>query len=532
VDDENNKHSSVSNTYEIDQRAIKVFLDWLPDNWLPRKQDPDFFVDYLVEIVDQGESTGLHFAAQVKGFEDEPNGRTQLSYRFKTKHLKYYLHRSQHPVFLFLINATTREGFWFFAQKHLKENVSSKILDDQQSLTIHFSAEDNLLNSTKFKCLLPEAESYVRDLHPGSVQAALQKRKLELESKDPRCSVSISIQDGKEHIVVNPKEDFSFNFRVRKPNTEDWRDFFERGTKLELSPGDFETEGAPLLENLAKASGDNIAIQFGTTHPASVHFVCVTESGTKTIPVDGHMRAGTKFLTFEGGLPNSPLKIDFEVSLEAVQKAEAFQSKIRFSPSKWAGQHILLLNHFDQIKTFAESFLSPVNPKAEIYVRGNSVVNCDLSGGITKTIRQMLNSIEWFRKCRWLSNYYHINPILPALNKLTKDQMEDVDVLYGLLSQPEYVSPAPFVKAAFTTEIVPSENDVKGYDNILTDGLLNFTLLEKTVDFFGMPVRVGAIRCQLTGMKLFSKSAMQDGKVELAFEGTQESKQISKFLIS
>ena len=66
------------------------------------EQDPDFFVDYLVEIVDQGEPTGLHFAAQVKGFEDEPNGQKPLSYSFKTKHLKYYLHRSQHPVFLFL----------------------------------------------------------------------------------------------------------------------------------------------------------------------------------------------------------------------------------------------------------------------------------------------------------------------------------------------------------------------------------------------------------------------------------------------
>jgi len=532
MDEENGEHPSVGKPYEIDQRAIKVFQSWLPDNWLPRPQSPDFFVDFLVEIVEGGEPTGLHFAAQVKGFEDDPSGQKPLSYSFKTKHLKYYLHRSQHPVFLFLINVITREGFWFFAQKHLKENVPSKILDDQRSLTIHFSADDNLLNFTKFKCLLPEAENFVRDLHPGSVQAALQKRKAELESKDPRCSVSISIQDGKEHIVVNPKENFSVVFKIHTPNSEHWRDFFERGTKLELSPGEFEIEGAPLLENLAKSLGNKIAIQFGTTHPASVHFVSTTEAGTKTIPIEGRMRIGTKFLSFEGGLSNSPLEIVFEISLEAVQKAETFQSKILFSPSKWAGQHILWLSHFDQIKTFAESFLNQVSPKAEIYIRGNSVVCCDLIGGVTKTIRQMLNSIDWFRKCRWLANHYHINPKLPPLNKLTKDQMEDADFLYGLLTQSEIVSPAPHVKAAFITESVPSECIVLDNESFLSDGVLKFTLLEKNVDFLGIPVPIGAISCRLSEMKLFSKSVLKDGKVELVFEGTQETKQTSTLLSS
>lgn len=528
MDNEDSKHVSVGKTYEIDQRAIKVFLGWLPDNWLPRKQDPDFFVDYLVELVDKGEPTGLHFAAQIKGFEDESSGKKPLSYPFKTKHLKYYLNRSQHPVFLFLINVTTGEGYWLFAQKHLKENVPSKTLDEQQTFTINFSADDCLFNSTKFKCLLPEAERYVRDLHPGSILAALEKRKSELESKDPRCSVLISIQDGKEHIVVNSKENFSFNLKVHNPNKEHWKDFFERGTQLKLSAGEYEIEGAPLLENLAKSLG-NIAIQFGQVHPASVHF-STTGVGAKIIPVDGQIRAGTKFISFEGSLPNSPLGIAFEVSRETIEKAETFQSEIRFSPSKWYGQHILWLSHFDQIKTFAEFFLDSKGPKAEIFIHGNSVVNCDLNGDTPKVIQKMVSSIDWFSKCRWLANHYRINPKFPPLKSLTKDQMEDVDVLYDLLTQPEVVSPAPFAKATFVTESKPVEDIMRSDETFIKDGTLTFTLLEKMVDFFGASIRVGAIFNRLDRMKLSSRTVLENGNVELVFEGKQETIQISKLL--
>ena len=209
-----NRHSTVGKAFEIDRAAIKIFDGWLPNNWLPRKQDPDFFVDYLVEIVENSEPSGKHFAAQVKGYEDARDEKKALKYPFATKHLKYYLHRSQHPVVLFLINVTTGEGYWLFAQKFLKEKVPHKILDSQDSFTIHFSAEDSLLNSTKFKCLLPEAEKFVRDLHPGSIKAALEKRKADLEAIDPRCSISISVENGNEHVVVTPNEPFSFTTKL------------------------------------------------------------------------------------------------------------------------------------------------------------------------------------------------------------------------------------------------------------------------------------------------------------------------------
>jgi hypothetical protein len=274
VKDKRKNHSSVGKPYEIDQSAIKFFLRCLPNDWLPRKQDPDFFVDYEVETVEQGEPTGLKFAAQVKGYEDV-SGKRPLSYSFNTKHLLYYLERSKHPVFLFLINVTASEGYWLYAQKHLKEMASQKALANQSSLTLHFNGGDSLSNFTKFRCLLPEAEKFARDLHPGSIWAASQKRKAELESKDPRCSVSVSVKDGVEHITILPKESHSFEMRVSSKNIEGWQNFTERGTEVKVERGEVEIIGAPLLEQALEAdAGGHSTIQFIAEQNVNIQIFC------------------------------------------------------------------------------------------------------------------------------------------------------------------------------------------------------------------------------------------------------------------
>ena len=327
------KHSTIGKAFEIDRAAISIFDGWLPKSWLPRKQEPDVFVDYLVETVENGEPTGLHFAAQVKGFEDASDGQKSLKYSFETKHLKYYLHRSQHPVVLFLINTTTGEGYWFFAQKFLKEKVDSRVLDSQNSLTFHFSNEDSLFNLTKFKCLLPEAEQFVRNLHPGSVKAALQKRKAELEMIDPRCSVSISVENGKEHVIVTANEQFSFTTKIRSQTEEDWQKLFERGNKIKVKREDIEFTDAPLMHEALKNAGGEFEIQYGKETPGSIHVISKTEPG-KIIPIEGRFRSGTKFFNFQGKLPDSPLSISFEVSFEAAFNAESFNLSVSFLTKK------------------------------------------------------------------------------------------------------------------------------------------------------------------------------------------------------
>lgn len=524
MDDEHEQHSSVGKSYEIDQRAIKVFLDWLPDNWLPRKQDPDFYVDFLVEIVESGEPTGKHFGAQIKGFEDKPSTPKPISHPFKTKHLDYYLNLGQHPIFLFLINVTSREGFWIFAQKYLKEQASQKILDEQKSLIIHFVPEDNFFNSAKFKCLLPESEQFVRDLHPGSVQAALQKRKAELEKIDPRCSVLISVEDGKEQITVIPNEVITFSTKINNQNEEDWQNFVERGAKMKIRREDLEFSGAPLMQEALKSAGGEFEIQFGNEIPGALHIISKAEPG-KFIPIEGRFRRGTRFFNFHGQLPDSPLSISFEVSWEAAFKSECFNLSVGFSPKNWIGQPILNLAYFDLITTFANAFTGKPNPEMEIFIQGNSALRGALSNESAEMARGVNVSVEWLRKCRWLAKHFKVNPPFPPSDKLGKKRMDALEQLYDLLTQQGVAVPSPNIRFEFLAGKIMSDEAIAS-----SDKNLRIEKPEQTFDFFGVTVHVGPIRHVFTEVEFVSQTQQDDGKVKVVLAGSKNTTRTSSLV--
>lgn len=262
------------------------------------------------------------------------------------------------------------------------------------------------MNFTKFKCLLHAAEQFVRDLHPGSIQAASLKRKNDLESIDPRCSISISVKDGKEHIEILPKEVFSFTTKMSGQNVQGWTDFWERGAKLVLKEGEFEVVGAPILNEILSSSG-SVEIQYGNEHQGSLHVISKVEPGT-VIPIGGYFRAGSKFMNFRGQLANSPLEISFETSFQAAEKGEPIDLSLGFSPSKWAGQRVLSLPYLDQIAAFARSFLGEHNPEMEIFINGNTIVKGEMGGRNSDVFRKVANTVAWFDKCRWLARHYKV----------------------------------------------------------------------------------------------------------------------------
>jgi hypothetical protein len=103
-------------------------------------------------------------------------------YPFKTKHLKYYLLRSQSPVFLFLINVTNREGNWLFAQNYLRQKLAINNLKEQKTFIVHFGEEDNLANFEKFKFLLSEAEQSLRVPRTGIGREILMRQSTPADS--------------------------------------------------------------------------------------------------------------------------------------------------------------------------------------------------------------------------------------------------------------------------------------------------------------------------------------------------------------
>lgn len=519
------KHSSIDRNREIDQRATKIFSCWLPDDWLSRKQDPDVFIDYVVEVPADGEPSGKHFAAQIKGYEDQ-NGSKPLKYSFETKHLKYYLNKCQHPVFLFLINVTTREGFWIFAQKFLTEKAKKKLAAKQQSLTIHFLREDNLTNITKFKCLLPEAERFVHDLHPGSPLAAIQKRQADLEKIDPRCAVQVSVCNGREQVAIQPKEPFSFSMSVNSKNVEGWKAFVEKGEMIRTTPGEVSFAGMPLFQDVLNRSAE-IQLQIAQQRPSSINIINCNVEFPEVTHIDGTFVIGTKFSRFLGHIPNSPLRISFELPHECLDTIRSVGLVIEFSLSKWAGQPILDLAAFNQIKIFSESFSGETNPKFEISVEGNRLNRGELGGRGTPIFDFIEKSLEWLIKCRWLAEHFKVNPLLPALDVFSQADFNNIQELHDILKFGQIVYSKPYLELSI--EVAPTEGrNIAPADTVKS---LRLHSLNPTYNFFGTPISLPSIQHVFSEVNLFSRTSVDGSKIEkLVFKGNEKTRQFSSLV--
>ena len=84
----NAQEKTVTNAFATGQKAATVLRGLLPSDWLFREQVPDFHMDFVVEVVETGELTGINFGVQLKGTQPKRGKAISLKYPLKTKHLR------------------------------------------------------------------------------------------------------------------------------------------------------------------------------------------------------------------------------------------------------------------------------------------------------------------------------------------------------------------------------------------------------------------------------------------------------------
>src|SRR5216684_8467377 len=93
-------------THEIDEEAMRILKSSLPVAWIVSEQHPDYAKDFLVEIVEDQELTGVNFFIQLKGEESAKpvdEGRF-VSFPLKKKHAIYYADKLRQPLFLVVVD--------------------------------------------------------------------------------------------------------------------------------------------------------------------------------------------------------------------------------------------------------------------------------------------------------------------------------------------------------------------------------------------------------------------------------------------
>ena len=204
-----------TDTFEIDNKAKKIFESSVSASWILRNMNPDIYIDYEIELRENKKPTGKVFAVQLKGTTIPKYSDLSISFRIEAKYLKYYLYKVTLPVFIVLVDVRDKKGYWIFIQKYLREIIKDKKWENQKTFTFDIPIENDIKNFNHFHEEINSAISYMRDLSATSINGAIKMKEQDMQRIDPRFSISTIYKDGITYHKLNPKEEVKFNLKFK-----------------------------------------------------------------------------------------------------------------------------------------------------------------------------------------------------------------------------------------------------------------------------------------------------------------------------
>ncbi|MEK7782017.1 MAG: DUF4365 domain-containing protein [Verrucomicrobiota bacterium] len=517
---------TVGQQFVTGQQGEAIFKGWLPETWLARKQEPDFFVDYLVEVVENGEPTGRKFAVQVKGVKVGDSSATPLKFSANGKHARYWLEKCQHPVFVFLIDVTKRTGHWLFVQKYLRDHVAKAALERQKSMTLRFDPKDNLNEREAFIAQLPEAEKYAKDLHPGSAQAALVKAREELEKLEPRLGYGIVASETGQIIHLSVKEPFGFSLFMEGEYAKLAHDAFkavvEHGQEFRFPTEGVKFTGSPLFERLSGKPGE-LVLKLNREIPGVLLVQILAGAKLQSLPINGAFRVGTKTATFRGEIPNAPFRIEATFDLQS--KPENMPTEIVWSMSldKWRGQPVVTLAYFELIKRVIKQMLESGGLQIEWLIDGNSFAEGFVRHPINNDTSGFSEGLAWISRLRAIAEKYKPDLMFPGMKSITQKQFESVNELATLMTEGELTTSCPKFQAK-----VALSNYQDGKFEFPAIGTFGFDTPEAVMEVLGHKFTFESLRTYFTHTKVSEESVNAKGHRVLTLLGNESSQRIIK----
>lgn len=511
------RHPTVGESYSVEQRAIQLLKPLLPSDWLWRKQSPDVFVDYHVEVVEDGEPTGRVFGLQIKGVSNLRRRRKLIRYRMGRKHLSYYRDNARLPIFMALVDTNLGAAYWLFAQKYLREQASQADLDNQNSLTLRFEADDSFSDLERFRNILEEADRYLRELFPGSPAAAISARERALNSLDPDIGVKLSFQDGYEVLKLSSETPLSLGFRTLKSEgPEAFQALVDHGetfkAEVEIIPPD-----SPLFQELMPGGKGLIHFE-PDPREGCVQIACGPDP-VMIAQLNGKWRAGAKSARFEGHLHQSPLSVEMRIDDLSGAPRTSFDTPVRLG--EWQGQSFSRLAWFDHVHAFVDTLADGRQFRVDYLLEGTPLGGFVATADKNQSTARLKNAVDWLAKCRFVANHYGVDAILPNFGEITYAQQRDVEVLHALATGDfveDSIAGLPFGFSGSAQMALPenwqsSTEPITGTLKLIGAGQINF---------FGQVIEIPEVEQLFTDMELVGIKVGESSKT-LLFKGSKDS---------
>jgi hypothetical protein len=481
--------------HETDEIAKWVFRSALPAAWIPREQHPDYRIDFVVEVFENEQPTGVFFSAQLKG-TTAPRfvaSGTRVSVKIETEHLAYWVEKVPFPALLVVVDATQKHGWWIDLQRYAREELKSVPWKSRSTVNIHVPVENRIENTTSLRSAVQRAFEFLSEVQPDRISGALRAEQERLLSLDPRLSFDVAARATGIHIELRPNgEPVEFNLRITgKDAVEKAKVLTGFGGTVEFAPGEATISGSPIFDQGTAALS---AISASKAFSASVRLAVVRagDDTVATLDIPGTIRGANSCLSFESNLPESPFFV--KMTLDCTKSST--RPTIRFDLRKWYGRPLLWLPYFSEIEGFYAAIKSAAEDSEGValvmscFICGNRLFESYPIPGALLEYAAILRAIPILRMARKVAGATGMNPPLPP--GISAVHVAEVTRLHGLLCNGEHRE--PIRERALAGKLTRSEAEyfLSFPSEELTDLELHQSI-EGGMPFFGQVADVGAI---------------------------------------
>lgn len=397
--------------HHIDQQARIIFAEALSSWAQPnRHTDADYAIDYTAEIfepVDNGTSVakGYDFQIQLKGTSRLKKNHGHVRISLEVADLVYYLDDKHLPVFLVVVDVTTRLGYWIFLQQYLAESILGE-WRSKKTLQILVPVENAISPAATMRQAVLSSNAWMREHRPGSPQSALKGLTRDLQKKDPRLEYKVSAEVGLTKIELSAKEPVPFEITVDGDVAAKQAFAESAAFGLEVRPAEINATvrvlGSPVFPS-GPVKSIRIGQQVQCTVVVTRHRANRLEQSA--FQIESVFSMGTHGLSGQARIGKELLCLDLKA--RAISPTEfSVEYNWHFSRVEWHGRS--LLGHIPDLDRIAPVFCdSEVGDWLEVALvqEGLQVFSITLDPDESKTIFRATGFVEVVRRLRALARF-------------------------------------------------------------------------------------------------------------------------------
>ena len=241
------KHS----THQIDCRGKLILQDTLPVTWSVNEQNSDYGKDFHIELGESdGEMTGDSLYVQLKSSVGHKFNfdRSEATFTLKSMHARYFAKVKDLPIFLVLIDVSSKVGYYLFLQGWLNDNQSWK---RKKTVFVGVPTKNVLSESAALTIAIREAKDWLNSRHPKSIRDAVTSETGPLTALDSRFSVRTIVEGDRVVHQLKATSDFKVTLSAQdRIAAEKLRRFMDFGDAVEFDSKELVATGSDLIAKL------------------------------------------------------------------------------------------------------------------------------------------------------------------------------------------------------------------------------------------------------------------------------------------